>query len=162
MRALAVEYAHCLYSSLALWLDLVHHFRMLRLIMGLLKGAVIGAALGFGAEQIGLTGGWGYVLFGLVGFAVGLLVGRPIWSHLLDKQSTIWTSVLKGVFGFGIGAGLYALAHNVLGDPTLALLGQARPLTGWTYGFGGLVGAIYGAWIELDDAPPASDEKTAK
>jgi hypothetical protein len=126
---------------------------MVRLILGLLKGAVIGAALGFGAEQIGLEGGWGYVIYGLVGFAVGLLVGRPIWSHLLDKGSTIWTSILKGLVGFGVGAGLYALTVKVLGNPILAINGDARPLTGWTYVFGGLVGAIYGAWIEFDDAP---------
>ena len=55
--------------------------------------------------------------------------------------------------GFGVGAGLYALGHKVLGDPMLSLAGQSRPLTGWTYLFGGLVGAIYGAWVEVDDAP---------
>jgi hypothetical protein len=125
---------------------------MVRLILGLIKGAIIGAALGFGAEQIGLEGGWGYAIYGLVGFAVGLLVGRPIWSHLLDKGSTIWTSVLKGLVGFGVGAGLYAVAIRVM-NPAIAIAGQSRPLTGWTYLFGGLVGAIYGAWIELDDAP---------
>jgi len=114
---------------------------------------VIGVALGFAAEQIGLEGGWGYVLYGIVGFAVGLLVGRPVWSHLLGKGSTIWTSVLKGLVGFGVGAGLYAIAHKAVGDPTLVLGGQARPFTDWTYVFGGVVGAIYGAWVELDDAP---------
>ncbi len=133
---------------------------MVRLVLGLLKGAVIGAALGFAADQIGLEGGWGYVLYGIVGFAVGLLVGRPIWSHLLDKTSTIWTSILKGLVGFGVGAGLYAIAHKAVGDPILALAGQSRPFTDWTYIFGGVVGAIYGAWVELDDAPAkkADDE----
>jgi hypothetical protein len=126
---------------------------MVRLLLGLLKGAVVGAALGFGADQLGLTGGWGYIVYGLVGFVVGLVVGRPVWSHLLDKRSTIWTSVLKGLFGFGVGAGLFALAHKVIGDPVLALAGEARPLTAWTYLFGGIVGALYGAWVEFDDAP---------
>jgi len=136
---------------------------MVRLVLGLLKGAVIGAALGFAAEQIGLEGGWGYVLYGIVGFAVGLLVGRPFWSHLLDKSSTIWTGVLKGLVGFGVGAGLYAIAHKVVGDPTLALAGQSRPFTDWTYVFGGVVGAIYGAWVELDDAPAKKpDDEAAK
>lgn len=131
---------------------------MVRLILGLLKGAVIGAALGFAAEQIGLEGGWGYVVYGLVGFAVGLLVGRPIWSHLLDKGSTVWTSILKGLVGFGVGAGLYALAHKAGVDPLIRLAGQERHLTDWTYLFGGVVGAIYGAWIELDDAPAKKAE----
>jgi len=137
---------------------------MVRLILGLLKGAVIGAALGFGAEQIGLDGGWGYVVYGLVGFVVGLLVGRPFWSHLLDKSSTVWTSVLKGLFGFGVGVGLYAIAHKAVGDPILSFAGETRPLTAWSYVFGGLVGAIYGAWVEIDDAPakPDPDGKPSK
>ncbi len=137
---------------------------MVRLILGLLKGVVIGAGLGFGAEQIGLDGGWGYVVYGLVGFAVGLLVGRPIWSHLIDKGSTIWTSVLKGLVGFGVGAGLYALAHRVIGDPSFALAGQpARHLTEWTYVFGGLIGGLYGAWVEIDDAPAKkADDKPSR
>jgi hypothetical protein len=133
---------------------------MVRLLLGLIKGALIGGGLGFLAFQLGLGGGWGYVIYGLVGFAVGLVVGRPIWSHLLDKSSTVWTSVLKGLFGFGVGAGLYALAAKALGDPILALAGESRPLTAWTYLFGGLVGALYGAWVELDDAPaPKPDSK---
>lgn len=136
---------------------------MVRLILGLLKGAVIGAALGFGAEQIGLGGGWGYILYGIIGFAVGMLVGRPIWSHLLDKSSTIWTGVLKGIFGFGVGAGLYALASKVpVLDPQLAIAGQTHNLTGWTYIFGGIVGAVYGAFIEIDDAPAAKKAEKAE
>jgi hypothetical protein len=135
---------------------------MVRLVLGLLKGAVIGAGLGFAAEQIGLDGGWGYVLYGLVGFLVGLLVGRPFWSHLFDKGSTVWTSVLKGLVGVGVGAGLYAVAHKLLGDPSLSFAGQTRPLTAWTYVFGGLVGAIYGGWVELDDAPPKKEPPPAK
>jgi hypothetical protein len=127
---------------------------MVRLILGVLKGTAIGVALGFGAEQLGMGGGWGYVLYGLVGFAVGLLVGRPVWSHLLDRSSTVWTSVLKGIFGFGIGVGLYAIVHKAVGDPMLALAGQSRRLTDWTTIFGGLVGAVYGAWVEIDDAAP--------
>src|SRR5687767_10793919 len=135
---------------------------MVRLLLGVLKGAAIGAGLGFLVERIGLGGSWGYVVYGLIGFVVGLVVGRPIWSHLLDKSSTVWTSVLKGLFGFGVGAGLFALASKAIGDPVLALAGQARPLTAWTYIFGGIVGALYGAWVEVDDAPPPRTDKDAK
>ena len=126
---------------------------MVRLLVGLLKGVVVGAGLGFGAFQIGLSGHLGYLVFGLIGLAVGLVAGRPIWSHLLDKTSTVWTAVLKGLMGFGVGAGLYALGHAALGDPSLAIAGETRPLTAWTYLFGGIVGALYGAWVEVDDAP---------
>jgi hypothetical protein len=128
---------------------------LLRLLLGFLKGAVIGAGIGYGAYALQMDGAWGYVTYGAVCFVVGLFVGRPIWSHLLDKGSTIWTSVLKGLFGFGVGAGLYALAHKVLGDPRLTLAGETHELTSWTYLFGGAVGALYGAWVEVDDTPPA-------
>ncbi len=99
---------------------------MVRLFLGLLKGAVVGVALGFGAYHIGLGDGLGYVVYGIIGFVVGLVVGRPVWSHLVDRSSTVWTAVLKGLFGFGVGCGLYALGHHVLGDPQLALVRLAR------------------------------------
>jgi len=128
---------------------------MIRLLLGLVKGALIGGALGFGAYHLGLVGGWGYVVFGLVGFAVGLFVGRPLWSHLLDKESTIWTSILKGLFGFGVGAGLFALVRNVAGDPQIAF--GVDELTGAVSSLphllGAAIGAVYGAWVEVDDAP---------
>jgi hypothetical protein len=126
---------------------------VVRLLLGLVKGAVLGAAVGYGAFELGLDGGWGYLVYGAIGFVVGLLVGRPIWSHLFDKEGTIWTSVLKGLVGFGVGIGLYALGHSALGDPVLPLGTQTHRLTEWTYLFGGLVGALYGAWVEVDDAP---------
>lgn len=139
----------------------MHHLGMLRLLLGLLKGAVVGVGLGFAADQVGLGGGWGYVIYGIIGFVVGLVVGRPIWSHLLDKGSTVWTSVLKGLFGFGVGCGLYALASRFF-DPVLAIAGQARPLTAWPMIFGGALGALFGAWIEVDDAPPAKPDPSSR
>jgi hypothetical protein len=134
----------------------------LRLVLGLVKGAVIGGALGYGAHELGLDGGWAYVIYGLVGFAVGLFVGRPIWSHLIDKKSTVWTSFLKGLFGFGVGCGLYALAHNVLPDPAITIAGESHTLSQWPYLFGGIFGALYGAWIEVDDAPVADPDALPK
>src|SRR5262249_13200109 len=124
-----------------------------RALLGLIKGAVLGAALGLGAFHLGLGGGWGYLVYGAIGFVVGLLGGRPFWSHIADRESTVWTSVLKGIFGVGVGVGLYALVRFAIGDPSLTLAGETRALTSWTYLFGGGVGAIYGAFIEADDAP---------
>ena len=131
---------------------------MVRLLLGVLKGAAIGAGLGFLVEQIGLAGVWGYMIYGVIAFTVGLVVGRPIWSHIMDRSSTVWTAVLKGLVGFGVGAGLYALASKALGDPSLTIAAEARPLTAWTYLFGGIVGALYGGWVEVDDAPPPKSD----
>jgi hypothetical protein len=131
---------------------------MLRLVLGLLKGAVLGAGIGYGAYYLGLDGGWNYLVYGLIGFVVGLFVGRPIWSHILDKSSTVWTAVLKGLFGVGIGIGIYALVHKLIGDPKLTIAGETRMLTDWGYLFGAAVGGLFGAWVELDDAPAKKQE----
>jgi hypothetical protein len=130
----------------------------MRLILGVVKGAVIGGALGYGAYAAGLGGGFHWVTYGVIGFAVGILVGRPIWSHLLDRSATVWTAVLKGIFGFGIGVGIYALASKVLPSFDLELLGETHAAHEWPFVLGGAIGALYGGFVEVDDAPPAPAE----
>jgi hypothetical protein len=128
-----------------------------RLVLGLIKGTVIGGLLGLAAYQLGWTGGLHWLTYGLVGFMVGLLVGRPIWSHLIDKNSTVVVSVLKGIVGYGIGIGIYALVAKAWGGGgDFQLMGEGeRVIYDWQPLFGAIVGAIYGAWVEVDDAPPA-------
>jgi hypothetical protein len=136
----------------------------MRLLLGLLKGAIIGGGLGYGAFALGLGGSWLWLIYGAIGAMVGFWVGRPIWAHLTDKQSTIWTSVLKAVFGFGVGVGLWALGAKAAGDPVIDLQFLSttpRPLTAWQPVFGALVGALYGAWVEMDDPPGKRADKGA-
>lgn len=138
---------------------------MLRLLLGLLKGAVIGAAVGMGAYALDLRGGFNWVTYGLVGAVVGLLVGRPIWSHLRDRSSTIVVSVLKAIVGVAIGVGLYALVAKGWGGFDLSFEGETRNVIDWQPLLGAAIGAIYGAWVELDDAPPPprdDDDKKSK
>lgn len=128
----------------------------MRLVLGLLKGAVIGGGLGYGAYAAGLDGGFNWLTYALVGFVVGLLVGRPIWSHVADSGSTIWTPVLKGIFGVIIGVGIYALVGKAWGtfDITISALEKApRRMHDWTFILGGAIGALYGAFVEVDDQP---------
>lgn len=134
---------------------------MLRLLLGLLKGGVIGGGVGYGAYALGLGGGFHWITYGVVGALVGLLVGRPIWSHLLDKGSTSWTAIIKGMFGFGVGVGLYALAAKVWGGFELSLMDETRLTHDWQFVMGGAIGALYGAFVEVDDAPAprAADER---
>ncbi|ACY14685.1 hypothetical protein [Haliangium ochraceum] len=137
----------------------------MRLILGLIKGLIIGGLVGFGAYEMGMSGGWNWVTYGVVGALVGLLVGRPIWSHLLDKNSTVVVAVLKGVVGYGIGVGLYALVAKVWGGMDLAIepLSESRNIYNWQFLMGAAIGGVYGAWVELDDAPAkaAADEPAA-
>ena len=122
---------------------------MVKLLVGFLKGAVIGAAVGYGAFAIQDSFSNAWLTYGVVGLLVGLFVGRPLWSLIRDKGSTTVTAMLKGAFGFGVGCGLYALIAKAWG-PSMMISGQ--DVFAWPVTLGGAIGAIYGAFVEVDDA----------
>jgi hypothetical protein len=123
---------------------------VVKLLVGLLKGAVIGGAVGYGAVQLATATGFSnaWLTFGLIGALVGLFVGKPLWTLLRDKNATNWIAVLKGLFGFGVGCGLYALFAKVV--PTIKITSDITSL--WPPIMGGAIGAVYGAFVELDDS----------
>jgi hypothetical protein len=126
-----------------------------KLVVGVLKGAIIGGALGYAAYTLQdatiFVSPW--VIYGVIGAIVGLFVGRPIWSLLQDKNATAWVSILKSAFGFGIGCGLYALVSRVLSPViNIELAGKMINLFAWPVTLGGAIGAVYGGFVELDDA----------
>ncbi len=124
---------------------------MIKLLVGILKGAVIGGALGYGAFALGQQTGFDnpWIIYGLIGAIVGLFVGKPIWSLIRDKTTTSWIAILKAAFGFGIGCGLYALVVKVWGG-TLMISGHN--VLNWFPTLGAAIGAVYGGFVELDDA----------
>ena len=137
-----------------------HTLVVFRLVLGLLKGAVIGGAVGYGAYSLNWTGGMHWVTYGVVGALVGLLVGRPLWSHLADKSSTAWTAILKGIFGYGVGVGLYAIVAKAWGGFDMTLMdNEVRNVSNWQFVMGGAIGAIYGGFVEIDDAAPKTAEQ---
>lgn len=136
---------------------------MLRLVLGVLKGAIVGAAVGYGAWKLGLGGALGFVVYGLVGALVGVVCGKPLW-----RQETLFTPLLKSIFGFAIGVGLFFGARKILGGMHLAIatgLGAPdRPLVEVPFLLAPLIGLIYGAFVEVDDgsgskAAPAAAPK---
>jgi hypothetical protein len=133
---------------------------VVKLLVGFLKGAVIGGGIGYGAfalwQATDFSNAW--LTFGLVGALVGLLVGKPIWSLLRDKDSTTVVALLKAAFGFGIGCGLYALLAKVWNPSALEVGGQN--VFTWQPTVGGAIGAVYGAFVELDDS--IGDDRGAK
>ncbi len=133
---------------------------MIKLLVGILKGAVIGGALGYGGYALGdvpvLSNPW--VLYGLIGAIVGLFVGRPIWSLIKDQNATSVIAILKAAFGFGIGCGLYAIVAKAW-NPSLAI-STVENVFAWPPTLGGAIGAVYGGFVELDDA--IGDDKSAK
>ena len=145
--------------SLALWQGITsgaeddcYISTMLRLVLGLLKGAVVGGALGFAALKLGVGGGAAaFVTYALIGGLVGMLCGKPPW-----RQDTFWTSALKGIGGLIVGALLYRGGSKLLGGIHLSLpasLGAPpdRSIAELPIILGPLVGALWGAFIEVDD-----------
>ncbi len=129
----------------------------MRLILGLIKGVIIGAGLGFGFMQIPSLASLGvmqYVLYGLIGFLTGFVAGKPFWRH-----ETIWTPVVKGLFGAAVAIGLYLLVVKVLGDPKLSFVSPTATMASLPYVLGGAIGGLYGAFVELDDGGGGGEKK---
>jgi outer membrane lipoprotein SlyB len=125
---------------------------VIKLVVGILKGAVIGGAVGYGAFALGTATGFDspWLTYGVIGALVGLIAGRSFWSLLRDKNATTWVAILKSAFGFGIGCGLYALIAKAW-NPSALVVGGYDIFT-WPVTLGGAIGAVYGGFVELDDA----------
>jgi hypothetical protein len=125
-------------------------FRM-RVVSGLLKGGLIGFCVGALSWRIGMTGLPAFVDYGLVGALVGILGGRPPW-----RQDTIWTPLLKGIFGVVVGIGLYWVAHKVLYgvrlDFAVKLGAPDKPIPEVPVILAPMIGALWGILVELDDS----------
>ena len=119
-----------------------------RALLGLIKGALIGGGIGYCLLKLGNPSGiLVYLCCGIVGAVVGLLCGRAPWH-----AETIWTPILKVIFGFGIGAGLYALGHRFAPGMSLTIQGFTEPTSlrsGAT--LAPVIGMLYGLFVEVDD-----------
>lgn len=133
---------------------------MVKLLVGLIKGAVLGAGVGFGAWQLDKATGFfnSWLTYGVIGSLVGLVCGQAIWALLRDTKKTNYTAIVKAVFGFGVGCGLYALVAKAI-DPTLMVSGFN--VFAWPVTLGGAIGGLYGAFVEVDDSvdDPAPKKK---
>jgi hypothetical protein len=123
----------------------------MRVVSGLLKGGVLGFCVGALSWRIGMTGVPFFVDYGVLGAIVGILGGRPPW-----RQETIWTPLLKGLFGIVVGIGLYWIAHKLLGnmrlDFAVKLGAPDKPIVDVPVVLGPMIGAIWGILVELDDS----------
>lgn len=129
----------------------------MRLLLGLLKGGIIGGGLGYGFFALGLGGALNWVLYAVIGAAVGFIAGRPFWRH-----DTIWTPVVKAVFGLAVSVGLYAVVAKLLGDPKLNAVGLEGTASSFPYVLGAVIGVIYGVFVEVDDGGKADKAKGKK
>ncbi len=124
-----------------------------RLLLGLAKGLLVGAALGAGAH-FGL--GWAkasgllaYLLAMGAGATAGVLGGKPPW-----RQDTWIESVLKAVAGLGVGALLYWIASTWLAFALPFALPGVAAGTPWTEVpmlVVSAVSVVFGTLVELDN-----------
>jgi len=140
----------------------------MRVIIGLVKGLIVGAGVGYGLLRLGWTSGaLAYVACAVVGALVGVVAGRAPW-----KAETIWTPVLKMIVGAGIGVGLCALGTHFGPDSEVYVKPLQTGLEHVPFRSGPIlapiIGVLYGIFVEWDDgggkkdAPPAkkgADEK---
>jgi len=132
---------------------------VIKLVVGILKGAVIGGAVGYGAYALNTATGFEnpWLTYGVIGAIVGLIAGRSIWSLIRDKNATTWVGILKAAFGFGVGCGLYAIIAKAW-NPAALMIAEYNVFA-WPVTLGGAIGAVYGGFVELDDA--IGDDKKA-
>ncbi len=124
-----------------------------RLVVGLIKGLVIGGAIGaafhFGLGLPVLAGLGGYLVAMTAGATAGVLNGKPPW------RQAIWIeSVLKAVFGLGVGALAFWAASKYAPFALPFELPGVEAGTPWTslpLLSAPAVAALYGAFIELDN-----------
>lgn len=131
----------------------------MRVIVGLIKGLVIGGAAGYGLLRLGWTStAIAYVACALVGAVVGVVAGRAPW-----KAETIWTPVLKMVVGALVGLGLAALGVHFGPDSQVFIKPLHTGLDTVPFRSGPIlapiIGVLYGIFVEWDDG--AAKKSTA-
>jgi hypothetical protein len=131
---------------------------MVRVLLGLIKGIIVGGALGYAATRLGVTGGpLAFATYAIVGFVVGLVGGKAVW-----RQPTLWTPALKGIFGALICVGLYWVSSKFLGGLKLsftdALGAPDKPVVQVPLVLAPILAVVYGIFVEVDDGErkPAS------
>jgi len=144
-----------------------------RLILGIVKGLIVGGLLGFGLAKLGYGAPIAIVAYlaaALAGVLVGLVAGKPIWA----KDAKIEAG-MKAVVGALLGAGLMFVARKWLGfqmPVDLKTLADANTSLGETNvlgSFGGLavtslafVAAVLGGFYEVDNTPDAAGDDKAE
>ena len=135
----------------------------MRLIVGILKGVLVGGALGFAAQRLGIvSGSLSHLLFAAIGFTSGVVAGKPIW-----RQETLWTPLVKGLFGAAVVSLLCWGARAFLGSfpvPAIAALDlqEGARLGTSPVVLGPVLSILYSVFVEIDDGTSSGDAASAK
>jgi hypothetical protein len=136
-----------------------------RLLIGIVKGLLLGGLIGFGLAKLGLAAPGAiiaYLAAAATGVLVGLIAGKPIWA----KDAKIEAG-MKAFVGALLGAGLMYAARRwltmpvpfVLGPLSAAntSLGEAATSTGTIGGMAitslAAIAGLLGGFYEADNDP---------
>jgi hypothetical protein len=135
-----------------------------RLIVGILKGLVVGGLVGFGLFKLGffvLPAWLAYIAAAITGILIGLIAGKPIWA----KDAKIEAG-MKAVVGALLGAGLMFAARKWLTMPLpTTLLSQIGVHTKTDVTLGlfpitslAVLAALLGGFYDADNTPAPEGE----
>ena len=132
-----------------------------RLLIGIVKGLIVGALLGFGLVKLGfaLPGAViAYLAAAVTGVVIGLVAGKPIWAK--DAKIEAGTKAFVGAL---LGLGLMAAARHWLMIPLPISLGNLAPegatLGGFSMTVLAAIAGLLGGFYEADNDP--TDEAAA-
>jgi hypothetical protein len=142
-----------------------------RLLIGMVKGLIVGSLLGYGLVKLGMAmpiAIVAYLAAAVTGVVIGLVAGKPIWA----KDAKIEAG-MKAAVGALLGVGLMAAARNWLLVPIPFSLGPLAPEGATVGGFAmtslaaiaGLLGGFYDADNDAPDeaaTPPSAGESASK
>lgn len=131
-----------------------------RLLIGIVKGLMVGALLGFGLVKLGLPMPGALVAYlaaAVVGIVTGLVAGKPIWA----KDAKIEAGS-KAVVGALLSLGLMAAARTWLLVPLPITLGSLAPEHATLGGFAmtslAAIAALLGGFYEADNDSSGEEE----
>lgn len=143
-----------------------------RLLVGILKGLVLGALVGFGLVKVGMAfpgAVVAYLAAAVTGVLIGLIAGKPIWA----KDAKIEAG-MKAVVGAILGAGLMFAARRWLAAPvpsgllTAVHVDAPTDAAVATMGYFGMtslaaIAGLLGGFYDADNTPEPekAEEKSA-
>ena len=131
-----------------------------RLLIGIVKGLVVGGLLGFALVKLGFAvpiAVVAYLAAALTGVIIGLIAGKPIWA----KDAKIEAGA-KAVVGALLGVGLMAAERTWLQVPLptvglSALVPEGATLSGFAMTSLALVAALLGGFYDADNDAPSEE-----
>jgi hypothetical protein len=136
-----------------------------RLLIGIVKGLIVGSLLGFGLVKLGMAmpiAIVAYVAAALTGVLIGLVAGKPIWAK--DAKIEAGTKAFVGAL---LALGLMAAARNWLMVPLPISLGTLAPEHAGQLTLGGFamtalaaIAALLGGFYEADNDSTGEEEAT--